>query len=59
MVEVKECTFCGGDVEPGTGIMVVQNDGARLHFCSSKCEKNVDLGRVSREVEWTEAEEQE
>jgi large subunit ribosomal protein L24e len=23
-----------------------------MHFCSSKCEKNADLGRESRDVEW-------
>jgi large subunit ribosomal protein L24e len=26
-----------------------------VHFCSSKCEKNADLGREPRDLEWTEA----
>lgn len=53
MVEVKECSFCGSEVEPGTGVLLVTNDGARHYYCSSKCEKNAELGRVPREVEWT------
>ncbi|MFB6175855.1 MAG: 50S ribosomal protein L24e, partial [Halobaculum sp.] len=24
------------------------------HFCSAKCEKNTDLGRESRDLEWTD-----
>ncbi|MDY6764925.1 MAG: 50S ribosomal protein L24e [Halobacteria archaeon] len=54
MVETRECTFCGGEIEPGTGIMFVQRDGTIHYFCSSKCEKNADLGRVPRDIEWTE-----
>lgn len=54
MVERRVCSFCGGEIEPGTGKMFVKNDGAVLRFCSSKCEKNMlDLGRVPRDVEWT------
>ncbi len=54
-METRDCTFCGSQIEPGTGLVVIQNDGERVHLCSSKCRKNADLGRVSREVEWTEA----
>lgn len=54
MVERRVCSFCGGEIEPGTGKMFVKNDGTVLRFCSSKCEKNMlDLGRVPRDVEWT------
>ncbi|MDY7081181.1 MAG: 50S ribosomal protein L24e [Halobacteria archaeon] len=56
MVETRNCSFCGDEIEPGTGLMLVEKDGTRHHFCSSKCEKNADLGRVPREVEWTEKE---
>jgi len=39
--------------------MYVHNDGSTVHFCSAKCEKNADLGREPRDVEWTEEEETE
>ena len=27
MVDIKKCTFCGKELEPGTGRMVVKKDG--------------------------------
>jgi large subunit ribosomal protein L24e len=53
MPQTNECDFCGGDIEPGTGTMFVRTDGTTVRFCSSKCEKNVDLGRRARDLEWT------
>jgi large subunit ribosomal protein L24e len=50
-----KCAFCGKEIEPGTGIMLVKNDGKVLYFCSSKCLKNYRLGRNPRKVKWTEA----
>jgi len=47
-----KCSFCGREIEPGTGKMLVLNDGTILYFCSSKCEKNWRLGRDPRKVEW-------
>ncbi|MBS3126078.1 50S ribosomal protein L24e [Candidatus Woesearchaeota archaeon] len=38
---MAKCIFCGDTIEPGTGKMFVQVDGKVLHFCSSKCEKNM------------------
>jgi len=49
------CSFCGSEIEPGTGLMYVKNDGTILYFCSSKCWKNYSLGRNPRKVRWTEA----
>ena len=54
MPQTNECDFCGGDIEPGTGTMFVRTDGTTVRFCSSKCEKNVDLGRRARDLEWTD-----
>lgn len=55
MVTRRKCTFCGVEIEPGTGKMYIKKDGTIFHFCSSKCEKNqVKLKRVPRRVEWTE-----
>ncbi len=50
----KKCSFCGGRINPGTGLMFVKRDGSILFFCSSKCERNYRLGRKARRVRWTE-----
>ena len=55
MPRTRECDYCGADIEPGTGTMFVRTDGTTLYYCSSKCEKNADLGREPRDLEWTEA----
>ena len=55
MVEVKKCSFCGSDIEPGTGKMYVKKDGTVLNFCTNKCHKNmIELKRVPRTTAWTE-----
>lgn len=49
------CTFCGEQIEPGTGTMYVRKDGTIYNFCSKKCEKNmVELKRKPRTTTWTE-----
>ncbi len=48
----RECDYCGTDIEPGTGTMFVRSNGSTIHYCSSKCEKNANLGRESRDLEW-------
>jgi large subunit ribosomal protein L24e len=54
MVERRVCTFCGGEIEPGTGRMYIKKDGVVYNFCSSKCFKNlVELRRVPRRTTWT------
>ena len=56
MVDKRTCSFCGQDIEPGTGKMYVKRDGTRYMFCSNKCQKNmIELKRVNRNVKWTEA----
>ena len=55
MVERRTCSFCGNEIEPGTGKMYVKKDGSIFYFCSSKCEKNlVKLRRKPRKFKWTE-----
>ena len=40
------CSFCGENIERGTGKMFVKKTGRIHYFCSSKCEKNlINLGR--------------
>ena len=53
MVEKRTCDYSGEEIEPGTGIMYVRNDGTVLHFVDSKAEKNYFLGREPRDLEWT------
>jgi nucleoside-diphosphate kinase len=48
----RNCTFCGGELEPGTGVMFVKRDGTFYFFCSSKCERNFRLGRKARKMKW-------
>jgi len=56
MVERRVCSFCGAQMEPGTGKMYVKKDGTVLTFDTSKCYKNmIELGRVPRTTEWTQA----
>lgn len=54
MLERRLCSFCGVEIEPGTGKMYVKRDGTIFHFCKSKCEKNlISLKRIPRRVKWT------
>ncbi len=51
---MTDCSFCGNEIERGTGKSVVKKDGNLLHFCKSKCEKNMlNLKRNPIKVRWT------
>jgi large subunit ribosomal protein L24e len=53
-MEKQACSFCGNEIEPGTGKIFVKRDGKVLYFCSRKCEKNMlKLGRSPRRLKWT------
>jgi large subunit ribosomal protein L24e len=54
MVERRICSFCGNEIEPGTGKIFAKKDGNVFHFCKSKCQKNMlDLKRIPRRVRWS------
>jgi large subunit ribosomal protein L24e len=56
MVVKRTCSFCAGEVEPGTGYMYVKRDGTVFHFCCSSCRKQqLHLGRVGHRLRWTHA----
>jgi large subunit ribosomal protein L24e len=56
MVVKRSCSFCAGEIEPGTGTIFVKRDGAVFHFCSSSCRKQqLHLGRVGHRLKWTRA----
>ncbi|MBS3117398.1 50S ribosomal protein L24e [Candidatus Woesearchaeota archaeon] len=51
---MAKCTFCGYEVERGTGKLYVFKTGKTANFCSSKCEKNMlKLKRKARRLPWT------
>jgi len=51
---MAKCTFCGENIEKGTGKMYVQKDAKILYFCSSKCEKNtLKLKRKPITTKWS------
>jgi large subunit ribosomal protein L24e len=51
----RSCSFCGGDIEPGTGKMYIKKDGTVFLFCSTKCQRNLlRLGRIPRWTPWTQ-----
>src|SRR5467141_1766753 len=52
----RSCSFCGNEIEPGTGKMFIRKDGTVFLFCSHKCQANMlRLGRVPRWTPWTQA----
>jgi large subunit ribosomal protein L24e len=58
MVVHRTCSFCAGDIEPGTGQLFVKRDGSLFSFCSSSCRKQqMGLGRVGHRLRWTKAHE--
>ena len=51
---MPKCSFCGKDIEDGTGKMYVKADGRILNFDSKKCEINMlKLNRKPRKLKWT------
>ena len=50
-----KCSFCGNQIEQGTGKLFAKNDGSLWYYCSKKCEKNQNkLGRLPRKIKWTQ-----
>jgi large subunit ribosomal protein L24e len=48
------CSFCGNEVEIGSGVGFFKRDGTGMHFCSRKCEKNqFKLKRNPAHFKWT------
>ncbi len=51
-----KCSFCGSSIERGTGKMFVKNTGELFYWCSSKCEKNYEMGRDKKKLKWANPE---
>ncbi|UCD93317.1 MAG: 50S ribosomal protein L24e [Methanobacteriota archaeon] len=53
-MERRTCSFCGNEIEPGTGKMYIKKDGTVYYFCKNKCHKNLlKLKRVPHRTQWT------
>lgn len=50
---MPKCTYCQKDYAFPRGLTVVMKSGDVNHFCSSKCRKNMSMGR--RKVRWLPA----
>ncbi len=52
---MADCSFCGHEIERGTGKMYVKKDGKIFYFCSHKCQTNmIALGRNPATTKWTQ-----
>ena len=49
---MPRCSFCEKNIPENEGTMYVANDGKTHWYCSSKCERNDDLGRIPRKTKW-------
>jgi len=49
---MPKCVYCGSMYDIPKGLTLIKNDGSVNHLCSSKCRKNMALGR--RKVRWVE-----
>lgn len=50
---MANCSFCGKNIAPGLGVTLFKRDGTALHYCSRKCERNLEMGRNPRKFKWT------
>ncbi|MBT4166185.1 hypothetical protein HOE04_04055 [archaeon] len=50
------CSFCKKNFENPRGLTVFTFEGKSLHFCSSKCRRNLDLKRDPKKVNWVKRE---
>ncbi len=47
---MPKCVYCQKQYEFPNGLTLVMNNGEVNHLCSSKCRKNMKMGR--RKVRW-------
>ena len=46
------CSFCKKAYEFPKGTTVIQKDTSVRYYCSSKCRKNMEMGRMNKKVKW-------
>ena len=47
---MPKCSYCGEDYDMHRGVTLVLNNGETKYLCSSKCRKNMKIGR--RKIRW-------
>ena len=50
---MSKCSYCGKEYSSHKGLTLITNNGKLVHFCSSKCRKNRELGRQSKKRKWS------
>ena len=53
MVRIYQCSFCGHEIEPGTGLTMVLKDQSVVRFDSRKCRRSHQMKRDPRKLKWT------
>lgn len=54
MVIENECSYCGRNMRPGTGMKYIKNDGTAFWFCSKRCRlSQLKFKRDPRKYKWT------
>ena len=51
-IKMPVCSFCKNAYEFPKWTTVVQKDSSVRYFCSSKCRKNMEMGRLNKKVKW-------
>jgi len=51
-IKMPVCSFCKKSYEFPKGTTVVQKDSSVRYYCSSKCRKNMEMGRLNKKVKW-------
>lgn len=46
------CSFCKKHYREPRGLTLFTFEGKTIHFCSSKCKRNLDLKRDPKKVSW-------
>lgn len=52
ILKMPKCSICGKMYEINSGLSLILLTGDIMHFCSSKCRKNYDLGRDKKKLKW-------
>lgn len=50
------CSYCKKNYKRPRGLTVFSFDGKTAHYCSSKCRRNLNLGRDPKKVNWVKRE---
>jgi len=50
------CSFCKKHYKEPRGLTVFGFDGRAIHFCSSKCQRNLKLKRDPKKTNWVKRE---